>query len=64
MNTYIFSVPLECGGWVSAEVIAPSRDAAFWDLQQGKFDLLDITNLLLLDDAQLVRSYNLDGEDV
>lgn len=64
MNTYIFSIPTECGGWVSAEVLAPHRDAAFHNLQQGKFELLDLSNILLLDDAELVRAYDIEGEDV
>lgn len=62
MNTYIFSIPLECGSHVRAETTAPHQEAAFHNLQQGKYELLDIHHLLCVDDAELVLAHDFEGE--
>ncbi len=47
MNIYVFSIPLVCGDFVRAEVIAPHRDAAIDNLRHGNYELLDIHHLLV-----------------
>lgn len=62
MNTYIYTIPLDCGTFVRAAVEARTEEAARDGLQQGKYELLDIHHLMVLDDAELAFAYDKNGE--
>lgn len=62
MNTYIYTIPLDCGTFVRAAVEARDEDVARDNLQQGKYELLDIHHLLVIDDAELAFAYDKNGD--